>query len=205
MNNKRIEITTFAALMKYAIFALTMLLAGCAGAQHGLRRGDLLFHVVSQGNHITDVTPGQTDHVAIYAGNGLVLEAIPRAGVVTTLLDTVLQREAGHYVRGRVRGVDVAQSLSNARQYLGLPYDSLFLPTAEAIYCSELVQLAYVDKHGRRLFHAIPMSFHDETGRITPYWQQFYEQRGLSVPEGEPGTNPGELSQRKAVVIKKLK
>ena len=44
-------------------------------------------------------------------------------------------------------------------------------------------------------------SFHDRTGRITDYWTQFYAQRGMTVPEGQPGTNPAELSKRKAVRI----
>ena len=65
------------------------------------------------------------------------------------------------------------------------------------------MQLAFVDRRGRPLFSPIPMSFHDATGRITDYWTQFYARRGLHVPEGQPGTNPGELSQRKQVKLKK--
>ena len=39
------------------------------------------------------------------------------------------------------------------------------------------------------------MSFHDSAGRVTEFWTKFYEVRGLTVPEGEPGTNPGQLSR----------
>jgi hypothetical protein len=39
-------------------------------------------------------------------------------------------------------------------------------------------------------------------GQITPYWQQFYKEHGMEVPEGWPGSNPGELSQRQEVRIK---
>ena len=63
------------------------------------------------------------------------------------------------------------------------------------------MQLAYVNKKGQPLFTTIPMSFHDQSGRITDYWTQFYAERGLEVPEGQPGTNPGELSQRSLVSI----
>ena len=49
------------------------------------------------------------------------------------------------------------------------------------------------DKHF--VFGTIPMSFHDSAGRVTEFWTKFYEVRGLTVPEGEPGTNPGQLSR----------
>ena len=45
------------------------------------------------------------------------------------------------------------------------------------------------------------MSFHDSTGQVTDYWLEFYRQRGMEVPEGAPGTNPGELSRRPQITI----
>lgn len=185
--------------MKRVLLFIT-LVALCAACQT-LRKGDLLFHVVAQDNQITEVTSGQIDHVAIYAGSGEVVEAIPRKGVTTTPLDTLLHREDGYYLRGRVTGIARDLSVTNARQYLGLPYDSLYLPTTDAIYCSELVQIAYVDRMGKQLFGTIPMSFHDSTGQITSYWQRFYAQHGMDVPEKQPGTNPAELSKRQIVKI----
>ena len=62
-------------------------------------------------------------------------------------------------------------------------------------------QSGFVDSRGHLVFDTIPMSFHDQSGRITDYWTQFYAERGLEVPEGQPGTNPGELSQRSLVSI----
>ena len=182
-----------------------MVLTLCCAACSSLRTGDLLFHVVEQGNRITDVTPGMIDHVAIYTGNDHVIEAIPEKGVVTTPLDSLLHRERGHYVVGRVKRADRQQSVSNARRYLGLPYDSLYLPDNEAIYCSELVQLSLVDQRGRKLFAPVPMTFRNADGQIPLSWQQLYQRHGLPVPEGEPGSNPGEMSQRRQVTIKKLK
>ena len=180
--------------------ALAALCSGCATQQ--LRVGDLLFHVVGQENHITEVTPGMIDHVAICSAKNQVIEAIPHDGVVLTSLDSVKRREDGYYLIGRVKGADAKRSVENAFQFLGTDYDSLFLPTPEAIYCSELVQLAYVDKKGRQLFGTIPMSFHDASGRITDYWTRFYSRHGMEVPEGQPGTNPSELSNRKNIKLK---
>ena len=183
---------------QYLLAAALMLLCISAAAQH-LKPGDLLFHVPAAANHITDVTPAMIDHVAIVLSEDSVIEAKHR-GVVTTPIDS-LRRQEGYYIIGRVRRADRIRSLANARRYLGRKYDFVFLPDNEDIYCSELVQLSFVDKKGRPLFTTIPMSFHDSTGRITDYWTQFYARRGMPVPEGQPGTNPAELSRRKAVRI----
>lgn len=163
------------------------------------RAGDLLFHVASKGNAITDVTPGMIDHVAIVVSKDSVIEAVG-CGVKTTPIDS-LRRQEGYYLIGKVIGAERKASINQARQYIGRAYDPLFLKDNEDIYCSELVQFSFVDNQGKTIFTPIPMSFHDATGNITEYWKTFYEKRGLDVPEGEPGTNPSELSQRENVKI----
>ena len=184
--------------------SVLLLLSGlCCMACQTLRRGDLLFHLPATSNHITSVTRGQADHVAIYLGGDSVLEAIPRQGVVVNSLQEVLQREDGRYVSARVKDTDTERSISTARQWLGLPYDSVFMPGTEALYCSELVQLSYVNRQGERIFDPIAMSFHDDSGRITPYWTQFYGRLHMDVPEGEAGSNPSDIMSRKEVIIKK--
>lgn len=178
------------------------ILAGCLAMMscQTYRTGDLLFHVTDKDNAITDVTPGMIDHVAIIITRDSVIEAVSR-GVKVTPIDSLRQQE-GFYLVGKVIGADRKASVAQARQYLGRPYDHLFLKDNEEIYCSELVQFSFVDAQGKHVFEAIPMSFHDATGNITDYWKNFYEKRGLDVPEGQPGTNPGELSQRENVRIK---
>lgn len=196
-----------------------------------LRNGDLLFVVNGQGNNITDVTDGVDglgiDHIAVFS-DGNVVEAIPEYGVVENPLDSFLVRlsDRESVLVGRIEGVDVEESVANARKFLGRPYDDIFMPSDSAIYCSELVQKSFVfkdrlkerdhnvkgmavvrddvkdmnpevtgsgDKHF--VFRTIPMSFHDSAGRVTEFWTKFYEVRGLTVPEGEPGTHPGQLSR----------
>lgn len=182
------------------IIAIVIGLVATSCQNYSLKSGDLLFHIASQGNAITDVTPGMIDHVAIVMSPDSVIEAVGK-GVKTTPIDSLRQQD-GHYLVGRVKGIDSKQSIANAKHYLGRPYDRLYLPDNDAIYCSELVQFSFVNKHGNRLFSPIPMSFHDASGRITDYWIQFYAKHNMEVPEGEPGTNPGELSQRKEIRIK---
>lgn len=176
-----------------------------------LREGDLLFCCSDTANAITSVTTGQQDlpidHVAIvhYIGGeqlGLpyVIEAV-KPTVCLTPLDTFLC-ENGRVLQGRVNAdCDIAASIKRCLMQVGKPYDDLYLQGDSAVYCSELVQMCFIDPSGKLVFDLVPMSFHDATGQVTDYWQEFYQARGMKVPEGELGSNPGELSRREQVTI----
>ena len=234
-------------LTKALLLAFSLGFVGCSGGFtiRNLRDGDLLFVVNGNGSNITRVTDGVDglgiDHVAVFS-QGNVIEAIPKYGVVENPLDSFLVKLSdGEFVLvGRVEGLDVETSVTNARKFLGKPYDDIFMPSDSAIYCSELVQKSFVFKgkcglnmkdkvvgtrSGRAdkcamdevkdevkpgddakvstsgigskqlVFCTIPMSFHDSTGKVTEFWTKFYAARGLTVPEGEPGSNPGRLSR----------
>ena len=175
-----------------------------------LREGDLLFCCSDTDNAITSVTSGveglPIDHVAVVHCLGVdngpwcVIEAV-KPSVSITPIDTFL-RNNGMVVIGRVNvDCDVTASVSRCLAMVGKPYDDLFMPGDSAVYCSELVQLNYVDTDGKLVFTPIPMSFRDSMGRVTEYWNEFYLERGMDVPDGEPGSNPGELSRRPQVTI----
>ena len=176
-----------------------------------LREGDLLFCCSDTANAITSVTTGQQDlpidHVAIvhYIGGeqlGLpyVIEAV-KPTVCLTPLDTFLC-ENGRVLQGRVNAdCDIAASIKRCLMLVGKPYDDLYLQGDSAVYCSELVQMCFIDPSGKLVFDPVTMSFHDATGQVTDYWRVFYQARGMTVPEGEPGSNPGELSRREQVTI----
>lgn len=174
-----------------------------------LRDCDLLFQVNPGGNAITDVTSGvdglAIDHVAIFVrldGRPSVIEALPERGVCVTPVDSFLGRRRfadgrPAVVVGRVgERLDCAKTIAAALSYVGCRYDSLYLPDNDEIYCSELVLLSFVDSTGCHIFEPIPMTFRDADGRIPDYWTEFYARHGMPVPEGRPGSNPGELSRR---------
>lgn len=204
----------------------SFLLSGCFPAREqasvngvGLQHGDLLFCVEPSGEGLSDaissVTTGadgaKVVHVAIACLENetmKVLEATPAHGVwLTTLeafLDDVDKDEQGQprVLVGRLKDtLGITASVAHARQFIGLSYDTLYMPDASQIYCSELVQLSYHRPDGTPVFGTIPMSFSDSTGQIAPYWQRLYEARGLAVPEGLPGTNPGALSRDEALYL----
>lgn len=202
--------------MKKTLFLwLTLLLSAvCVSAQRleriglgSLCEGDLLFCAQEKGNNITDVTQGvggmKIDHVAIFhrqGGRTFALEAI-HSGVGLTPIDSFMARREA-VLAARLRDtLGVARSVERALGFIGRPYDFNFMPDDSAFYCSELVQKCYRDSRGELVFKPIPMSFHDKSGRITPYWHDYYARQGLQVPEGEPGSNPGDLSRSAAICI----
>ncbi|WP_298638534.1 YiiX/YebB-like N1pC/P60 family cysteine hydrolase [uncultured Prevotella sp.] len=202
--------------MKKTLFLwLTLLLSAvCVSAQRlegvgmgSLCEGDLLFCAQVKGNNITDVTQGvggmKIDHVAIFhrqGGRTFALEAI-HSGVGLTPTDSFMARREV-VLAARLRDtLGVARSVERALRFIGRPYDFNFMPDDSAFYCSELVQKCYRDSRGELVFKPIPMSFHDQSGRITPYWHDYYARQGLQVPEGEPGSNPGDLSRSAAICI----
>ena len=178
---------------------------------HDLHDGDLLFFAPAKSNAITQVTSGigntAIDHVAIVhlADSGITtIEAVHRGVVIMPVDSTRLRaRQRNEAVMvGRVDGgLDIAASIANALQHLGKPYDFYFEPSDSAIYCSELVQKAFVDIAGEPVFGTIPMSFHTPDGKILPYWTEYYRRVGKTVPEGAPGTNPGQLSRSQRLII----
>lgn len=172
-----------------------------------LRSGDLVFAVNNVGNAITESTSNDKelpiDHVGIVAkdsGETFVVEATTGYGVRRVGLSQFMD-DNPLCVVGRVAGLDAVTSIHKAMKYEGLPYDSLFEPDDSAMYCSELVQKSYVDSVGQTIFKTIPMSFHDSTGKILPYWTELYRRHGKNVPEGAPGTNPSQLSKDRRIKL----
>jgi len=195
-------------LALYFIVSCVMIALPARG--QSLREGDLLFSCSDTANAITSVTHGieglPIDHVAIVHRIGgeqgllYVIEAVKPA-VRLTPIDTFLCNN-GPVIVGRVNvDCDMKTSIRRCLFMVGKPYDDLYLPGDSAIYCSELVQLNYVTPMGTPVFTTIPMSFHDESMQVTDYWKAFYKRRGMDVPEGWPGSNPGELSRRPQVTI----
>ena len=192
-----------------------ILFVACAlwtNAQESILEGDLLFaYSATTGRAISQATVHDTTalpiyHVAIatWVGEKLyALEAIDE-GVVLTPYEKFVERtrSKGGMLVGRLRDRSGAsQSVSNALEHIGKPYDYLYMIDTQEIYCSELVQLSYVNGRGQRLFPLINMSFHGSDGRILDYWREHYAKHNMAVPEGALGTNPAQIAHDPAVEI----
>lgn len=207
----------YLCIMKKWIVSLLIIAAATGSwAQvkiESLHDGDLIFFVNPKGNAITKVTTNPNeypiDHVAIFNWGenktAQVIEAVHR-GVCITAMDSLL-KEAREFdtptlLVGRVNvPFNASSTLHNAFQHLGKPYDFTFEPDDEKIYCSELVQKSYVNDKGEHIFGTIPLTFCTKDGNVLPYWQEYYDERGLTVPEGAPGTSPGGQSRDPHVTI----
>lgn len=187
-----------------------------------LQHGDLLFNVTSPSRDglaqaIVNVTEGiddlQVSHVAIVCKKGgrmYALEASGENGVWLNPIESYFAKADRSaegkplVLLGRLRDASgVKVSVRKALKLLGKPYDDLYLPGDSAVYCSELVQMTYVDGKGNEVFPLIPMSFHDKSGNVIDFWKEHYAKRGMQVPEGWPGSNPGGISRSEKVIIVK--
>ncbi|MDO4511966.1 MAG: YiiX/YebB-like N1pC/P60 family cysteine hydrolase [Bacteroidales bacterium] len=203
-------------LFFFALYACWILTAAAFGSVKvdDLRDADLLFVVNTKGNAITAVTEGTDslpiDHVAVLYRDAVmqvpcVLQADyegVRCSTLAQFCTETVPDSSFMLLVGRVNcPIDAPASLNRAFSHLGKPYDFYYLADDSEIYCSELVQISYVDTQGRLIFSTIPMTFRNASGEIPEFWQSLYRKRGIPVPEGAPGTNPGELSRRKEVTI----
>ena len=184
-----------------------------------MKTGDLIFTQIGSGtNAISSVTEGykgaRVNHIGIIVENSLgqfVLEAFPPE-VRLTNISIFLKRSQDQFKNPRY----IAARLKNQHQHLiskaieyglkqrNLPYDQRYLTDEAALYCSELIVDMF--KHandGNEFFKEKPMSFRDiETGEIHSYWLRHYQEFfGMNVPEGEPGSNPGDMSKDKRLHI----
>ena len=160
-----------------------------------IRDGDLLFVAdkSAMGQAIQEAT-GDYSHVGIVFG-GLVYHATGEQGVLREDLAVFLGREDRVFVYSYPL-LDLMSALKIAQQHLGKPYNPSFYPSTEAFYCSEYIAEILP------IFERIPMQFGKSPNEISPFWQAYYEDLGLEVPLGQPGTNPSQLAQSNYIVYK---
>lgn len=178
------------------------------------QEGDLLFTQIGADDHpIAAVVDGwhgaRVNHVGVIVDDTdgpSVLEAYP-PGVQLVDLDTHLCRSVHpdgpgrpRYLLARLRPDDqrlVPDAVRYGLAQLDRPYDHWFRRGDPALYCTELVLDMFRHANdGRALFATGCTSFTDPaTGRIHPRWQRHFDALGVAVPEGELGSDPGDLSR----------
>ncbi|MDD2594809.1 MAG: YiiX/YebB-like N1pC/P60 family cysteine hydrolase [Bacteroidales bacterium] len=189
--------------MKYIIpVVLLMVMVSC---NDDIRNGDLLFVRASDSDFSQAIDASTAvdgmesfDHVAIAMvkdGEIYVIEAAPRTGVVCRpFAEFSAESGADNIVMVHPNfKFDTDIVLLRALSYVGRPYDFYFIPTDEALYCSELVYEAFVDAGGNHMFQTVPMNFRAADGTMPQYWVDHFEKTGMKVPEGVQGTNPNQI------------
>ena len=205
--------------IRWALLLLSVGLAFFGCSQNGSRNfalqpGDLLFQDLDCGplcDVIERVTMGYEganfSHVGIVAkddnGNCVVIEAVSN-GVVVTPLGAFLGRSFDtkgrpKVVAGRLKKPYcqlIPSALKEALALKGKPYDKVFAIDNEAYYCSELIYEIFLRANGNNpVFNLQPMTFKDpDTGEMLTAWEDYFSKFGVSIPEGQPGINPGGIS-----------
>jgi len=212
------------ARLTFSLFFAIAALSGCNQAvkeqPFTLHNGDLLFQDIDCGEMCTaieTVTFGwhgaKFSHVGIAVvdsvGNVQVLEAISK-GVSLTPIDEFMKRSTDSTGKPKVivgrllpKYDDLStKAVNRALGYLGKPYDTVFAISNDAYYCSELVYFAFLDSANAPLFELKPMTYNDPaTKTLFPVWKSYFDAMNVAVPEGEPGLNPGGISQSDKIEI----
>ncbi|MBR1576079.1 MAG: hypothetical protein IJ654_06495 [Bacteroidales bacterium] len=206
-------------ILFYALCACLVLSCARRPGDGTLQTGDLIFVGIptdysldetSMDAAITAAT-GAADslnliHVAIAEidaeGKAWIIDATIRHGVDRHPLDTFLAdftlKDGSYPVFEikRIRDARLAEAaVARARQFVGLPYDVHFLPDNGALYCTELVQAAYLDGDGSGIFPSAPMNFKGADGEFPLYWTQLFGLLGEPIPQDIPGTNPQAMAR----------
>ncbi len=173
--------------------------------------GDLIFiQMGDDSDAISTVTVGwhgaRLNHMGVLVkvqGSDWVLEAYPPKVMLTAFTQFIERSKNSigkvRYLVGRLRPEWqhlIPAAIAYGRKHLGIPYDNRFLTDEEHLYCSELVVDMFKAANGaQEFFPEKPMSFTDPaTGEISTAWVNYYHFFGMDVPQGAPGSNPGDVS-----------
>jgi len=179
-----------------------------AGAQaadpllHVLRSGDIIFQTSRSGQSeaIALATGSPWTHVGMLFQEKNQWQVLEAVGPVRTLPleQWIAQGEGGRYALKRLdpaHGTLNAEALSGMRlsatEFLGRPYDDLFLWEDERIYCSELVWKIYAQGADIRLCTPTTLrKFSLEHPVVERTMKQRY---GTAIPWDEPVVAPSSL------------
>ena len=127
-------------------------------------------------------------HVGIYF-DGYIYHASRKRGVAKQILEDYLTEEKCDIYIYRYPMIDTEIVMERAERYLGCEYNHSFYPDNGMFYCSQyIVEILPI-------FDIIPMKFGDGEKEVSDYWKKYYEELGIPVPVGQPGTNPGQLAK----------
>lgn len=180
-----------------------------------LKNGDLLFQDLNCGQLCEGINRSTygVDHttvshvgmvVSVNGDQPQLVEAIG-AGVTLTPLDQFLLRSedmVGHprVMVGRVDDQEkplIPAAIKAALHDLHAPYNATFSPTGPGFYCSQLIIHSFFEaNHNRSVFATYPMNFKEEGHEKFPAaWVHYFSDLKKPIPQGEIGSNPGQLSR----------
>lgn len=184
---------------------LTICALTIAAQDIALRKGDLVFVAGGTSDFSQAITSATAlddliafDHVGIIdvdSSGVRVVEASPRCGVTATPWSDFKADSSQLMIVDMSAVVDAAAAVERAKKYIGCPYDWAYGCSSDSVYCSELVQISYLDADGTPVFASRPMNFLDDKGEMPDFWTSLFAKLGQPVPQGAPGTNPNDMAR----------
>ncbi|WP_299778634.1 YiiX/YebB-like N1pC/P60 family cysteine hydrolase [uncultured Formosa sp.] len=195
---------------------LTLVLYTCNSTpEFKLQEGDIVFQDADCGpfcDAIEAVTQGVNgynfSHVGLVMkdknGDLKVMEAVSK-GVLLTPLNDFLSRSLDSLhqpkvIVGRLKPeythlIPDAVAFINSK--MNAKYDSYFDINNDRYYCSELIHLAFkAANNNLPVFKVYPMTFiAPDTKKTYAIWETYFSDLNYSIPEGQPGLNPGGMSR----------
>ncbi|EFO25562.1 aldehyde dehydrogenase [Loa loa] len=157
---------------------------------------------------IADVALESVIHVALLYEDTLqwVIHASRESGVCQELLKDVIEKlnpESFEVYRAQVSQTVRINACKWAKSKVGANYNDIFSPDmrdskgSEAFYCCQLLVKSY-EAAGINDFCPIhQLTFNDSTGKLLPFWEKYYQERSLPIPQGLQGSHPAKLIQSK--------
>lgn len=133
-------------------------------------------------------TTEKYSHVGIFF-DGMFYHASRKRGVAKQKLEEYLSEEKHEIFIYRYPEIDAEIIMERAEKYLGCQYNHSFYTDNGQFYCSQYIAEILP------IFDVVPMKFGDGKKEISDYWKKYYEELGVPVPVGQPGTNPGQLAK----------
>lgn len=205
-----------------AILLMVLFLSGmtlCA-EDFKLQSGDLIFQedcASGTDSTIKAVTASIGDYQFTHVGivyiddndSVYVIEATRPKVAKTPLNDYLYPKGKGCYpksVVGRLKEEyrhSIPDALSEGLALIGKDYDDGFILGNDKYYCSELIyEILLRANHGIPVFPLNTMTFKSaDTEEVTDGWKEYFGKYNLSIPEGEPGINPGAMSSSYVIDI----
>ena len=154
-----------------------------------LKNGDLLFMSdESEFSKAIIETSDKFSHVGIYFDH-MIYHASRKLGVAKQNLDDYLKEEKREVFIFRYPQIDAEIIKERAERYLGCEYNHSFYPDNGKFYCSQYIAEILP------IFDIVPMKFGNGEKEVSDYWKKYYEELGVPVPVGQPGTNPSQLAK----------
>ena len=139
-----------------------------------------------------------------------VIEATPPRVRITPLQEFLYPAEERksppHSVVGRLKSryrFCISGAIKKGLSLVGKAYDEVYDLNNDSYYCSELIYFMLLEgNHGKPVFQLDKMTFKAaDADSILPAWRTYFEKRGVAIPEGELGINPGAMSRSDVVDI----